>query len=119
MDRAIFFLALPWNAFCATYGGLHCYSGGGVAFLGLFGLLTFEPGNWCWCANPLAFLTLCIIVFTFRRPQTALVCSVAALLLALAFLAFGHVSDFVFITDNPAENQHMPITVIGPAYWLW
>jgi len=23
----IFLLSLPWNAFCATYGGLHCYVG--------------------------------------------------------------------------------------------
>ncbi len=34
----IFFSALPWNAFCARYGGLHCYTGSGVAFMGLFGL---------------------------------------------------------------------------------
>jgi hypothetical protein len=114
----IFLLALPWNAFCATYGGLHCYVGGEVAFMGLFGLLTFEPGNWCWCANPLALLTLCIIVLNLRRPGTALVCGVIALLLALAF-PFGHVSDFQFITDNPGEDQHMPIVTLGLAYWLW
>jgi hypothetical protein len=41
------------NAFCATYGGLHCYRGSEAALLGLFGLLTFESGNWCWWANPL------------------------------------------------------------------
>jgi hypothetical protein len=114
----IFVLALPWNAFCATYGGLHCYAGGEAAFEGLFGLLTFEPGNWCWGANPLALLTVCIIVLHLRKPGTALACGAIALVVALAF-PLGHVSDFQFITDNPGQNQHMPIVTLGLAYWLW
>lgn len=114
----MFCIALPWNAFCATYGGLRCYSGGGVAFIGLVGLLTFEPGNWSWCANPLVLVALCIIMLNLRRPKTALVCSIVALLVALAF-PLGHVSDFQFVTDNPGEDQHMPIVSLGLAYWLW
>jgi hypothetical protein len=119
VSSVIFVLALPWNAFCATYGGLHCYAGGEAAFLGLVGLLTFEPGNWCWCANPLALFALCVIVFNLRRRRTALVCAGIALLVALAFPLFGHVSGFVFVTDNPDEDQHMPIVNLGLAYWLW
>ena len=114
----LFVCSLPWTAFCATYGGLHCYGGGEAAFMGLFGLLTFEPGNWCWCANPLVFVALCIVFLNLRKRGTALVFSAIALLVALAF-PFSHVSDFQFITDNPGENQHMPIVSLGPAYWVW
>ena len=115
---AIFCLALPWNAFCATYGGPHCFAGDEAALAGPFGLLTFEPGNWCWCANPLLLLTLCIVMFNLHRPRTALVCAAIALLLAVLF-PLGTSQSFQFITDNPSEDQDMPITVLGAAYWLW
>jgi len=49
---------------------------------------------------------LCIIVLNLRRPGTALVCGVIALLLALVF-PFAHVSDFQFVTDYAGEDQHM------------
>lgn len=74
-----------------------------IGWVGVFG------GIVAWLANP-ALLMVWIFTFSRYRRAEAVICSVAALGLALSFL---------FVKEMPGETESAKIISYGLGYWLW
>lgn len=82
---------------------------GAAAFFMGWGGVLYGGAALCWLANPALIAALLLIQ---RNPVIALICNVAALALALGFLAFDK------IIANEA-GHYARITGYRAGYWLW
>jgi hypothetical protein len=99
----LFLLSLPMPIFPG-------WPGYGILFFGFFGMLTFEPANLTWLANPLLLGGWIAVLASNRRWATYF--TVSAVVVA---------GSFVFCKSVLTSESGTP-TMIGKlplGYWLW
>jgi len=104
----VYLACLPFDAFCAG-GQCSDWQGWGILVFGWL-LLAGADANSVWLANPLLFVAWICVLLNGRL--AALLFSLGALVLGLAFLSF----------DNVVTNEGgvlLPITGYKVGYWVW
>jgi hypothetical protein len=109
LSMALFALSLAQDGFTIEGPNPRAWSsGGGVLLVGWLGLL--YDGVWAWLANPMVMLSWALL--KLRRSMSALVCAIAACVLALTFLRVR----FITVSEAPTTA---PIATLESGYWIW
>lgn len=104
----VYLACMPLDAFCVG-GKCSDWQGWGIlAFGGM--LLASADSNIVWLANPILFLAWIMVLL--NRRLVAVLLSLGALVIGLAFLSFKSV------VTNEGGIQ-MPITGYKAGYWVW